>query len=74
MVVVGGSCVTGRWWALFLPLQRYFARLGWPPIQRSEAFDRGSGGEEAPQSALGRAPVSEVPVDEDGGREDGPVV
>ena len=32
MVVVGGLFVTGRWRALFLPLQRYFARLGWPPI------------------------------------------
>ena len=32
MVVVGMLFVTGRWRALFLPLQRYFARLGWPPV------------------------------------------
>lgn len=32
MVVVGVLFVTGRWRALFLPLQRYFARLGWPPV------------------------------------------
>ena len=32
MVMVGLLFVTGRWRALFLPLQRYFARFGWPPI------------------------------------------
>ena len=32
MVIVGTLFVTGRWRALFIPLQRYFARFGWPPI------------------------------------------
>ncbi len=32
MVFVGVLFVSGRWGALFLPLQRYFARFGWPPI------------------------------------------
>lgn len=32
MVIVGALFVTGRWRTLFLPLQRYFARFGWPPI------------------------------------------
>ena len=32
MVIVGVLFVTGRWKALFIPLQRYFARFGWPPI------------------------------------------
>jgi cytochrome c-type biogenesis protein len=32
MVGVGVLFVTGAWQALFIPLQRAFARLGWPPI------------------------------------------
>ncbi|MGH9180947.1 MAG: cytochrome c biogenesis CcdA family protein [Acidimicrobiales bacterium] len=32
LVVVGLLFVTGRWQALFLPLQRWFARFGWPPV------------------------------------------
>jgi cytochrome c-type biogenesis protein len=32
MVAVGLLFVTGRWQELFLPLQRVFARLEWPPI------------------------------------------
>ena len=32
MVAVGFLFVTGRWQELFRPLQREFARLGWPPI------------------------------------------
>ena len=32
MVGVGVLFVTGVWRQFFLPLQRYFARLGWPPI------------------------------------------
>jgi cytochrome c-type biogenesis protein len=32
LVAVGVLFVTGRWQALFQPLQRWFARLGWPPV------------------------------------------
>lgn len=32
LVVVGLLFVTGRWQDFFLPLQRWFARLGWPPV------------------------------------------
>jgi cytochrome c-type biogenesis protein len=32
LVVVGLMFATGAWRALFIPLQRVFARLGWPPI------------------------------------------
>ncbi len=32
LVVVGVLFVTGRWQVLFRPLQRIFARWGWPPI------------------------------------------
>ena len=32
MVMVGVLFVTGRWRALFIPVQRYFARFGWPPV------------------------------------------
>lgn len=32
MVAVGVLFVSGRWETLFLPLQRWFARLGWPPV------------------------------------------
>ena len=32
LVAVGILFVTGRWADLFLPLQRWFARLGWPPV------------------------------------------
>lgn len=32
LVVVGIAFVTGAWTHLFLPLQRDFARLGWPPV------------------------------------------
>jgi len=32
LVVVGVAFVTGAWTHLFLPLQRDFARLGWPPV------------------------------------------
>ena len=32
MMIVGVLFVTGRWRALFIPLQRYFARFGWPPV------------------------------------------
>lgn len=32
LIGVGILFVTGAWWALFIPLQRAFARLGWPPI------------------------------------------
>lgn len=32
LVVVGVLFITGHWRAFFLPLQREFARLGWPPI------------------------------------------
>ena len=32
LVFVGLLFVSGRWQTLFVPLQRQFARLGWPPI------------------------------------------
>lgn len=32
MVGVGALFVSGQWQELFFPLQRVFARLGWPPI------------------------------------------
>lgn len=32
LVAVGVLFITGHWRAFFLPLQREFARLGWPPI------------------------------------------
>jgi cytochrome c-type biogenesis protein len=32
LVAVGVLFVTGRWQSLFLPLQRTFSRLGWPPV------------------------------------------
>ena len=32
LVMVGVLFVTGAWRSFFLPLQRYFARFGWPPI------------------------------------------
>ena len=32
MVLVGVLFVTGRWQAMFLPLQRWFAELQWPPV------------------------------------------
>ncbi len=32
LVVVGLLFVTGRWQAYFLPLQRWFAERGWPPV------------------------------------------
>jgi cytochrome c-type biogenesis protein len=32
LVVVGVLFVTGRWQGLFLPMQRWFARLQWPPV------------------------------------------
>lgn len=32
LVGVGVLFVSGAWRSLFLPLQRYFARFGWPPI------------------------------------------
>jgi cytochrome c-type biogenesis protein len=32
LVLIGVLFVTGAWQTLFLPLQRIFARLGWPPI------------------------------------------
>lgn len=32
MVAMGALFVSGRWQELFLPLQRVFARLEWPPI------------------------------------------
>ena len=32
LIAVGVSFVTGRWQQLFLPLQRWFAERGWPPI------------------------------------------
>lgn len=32
MVIVGLLFISGRWLALFRPLQRWFAQLGWPPI------------------------------------------
>ena len=32
LVGIGLLFVTGRWQGLFLPLQRWFAELGWPPV------------------------------------------
>jgi cytochrome c-type biogenesis protein len=32
LVIVGVSFVTGAWRGLFVPLQRWFARFGWPPV------------------------------------------
>jgi cytochrome c-type biogenesis protein len=32
LIVVGVAFVTGAWTHLFQPLQRRFARLGWPPV------------------------------------------
>lgn len=32
LVVVGLMFITGRWQALFRPMQRWFAQWGWPPI------------------------------------------
>ena len=32
LVAVGVLFVTGRWQRLFLPMQRWFAELGWPPV------------------------------------------
>jgi cytochrome c-type biogenesis protein len=32
LVVVGVLFVTGEWQELFLPMQRWFARLEWPPV------------------------------------------
>ena len=32
LIGVGVLFITGRWQAIFIPLQRRFARLGWPPI------------------------------------------
>ncbi|QYG94359.1 cytochrome c biogenesis protein CcdA (plasmid) [Iamia sp. SCSIO 61187] len=32
LVVVGVMFITGRWQALFRPMQRWFAQWGWPPI------------------------------------------
>lgn len=32
LVVVGVLFVSGAWRSFFIPLQRSFARLGWPPI------------------------------------------
>ena len=32
LVAVGLLFVTGRWQGFFVPLQRWFARLGWPPV------------------------------------------
>lgn len=32
LVAVGVLFINGRWTALFRPLQRWFAELGWPPI------------------------------------------
>lgn len=32
MVGVGVLFVSGAWRSIFIPLQRSFARLGWPPI------------------------------------------
>jgi cytochrome c-type biogenesis protein len=32
LAVIGVLFVTGAWRSFFLPLQREFARLGWPPI------------------------------------------
>jgi len=32
LVVVGVAFVSGQWQRLFLPLQRWFAQFGWPPV------------------------------------------
>lgn len=32
LVVVGVLFITGGWLAMFRPLQRWFAELGWPPV------------------------------------------
>lgn len=32
LTLVGVMFVSGAWSAIFIPLQRFFARLGWPPI------------------------------------------
>lgn len=32
LVVIGVLFVSGLWRSFFLPLQRYFAQFGWPPI------------------------------------------
>lgn len=32
LILVGVLFVTGTWRAIFIPLQREFARLGWPPV------------------------------------------
>jgi cytochrome c-type biogenesis protein len=32
LIGVGVAFLTGAWTQLFLPLQREFARLGWPPV------------------------------------------
>lgn len=32
LLAVGLLFVTGRWQGFFVPLQRWFARLGWPPV------------------------------------------
>ena len=32
LIVVGMLFATGIWQSIFIPLQRTFARLGWPPI------------------------------------------
>jgi hypothetical protein len=32
LIVVGLLFLTGRWQGFFIPLQRWFARLGWPPV------------------------------------------
>jgi len=32
MVAIGVLFVTGHWQRLFIPLQRRFVRIGWPPI------------------------------------------
>ena len=32
LIVVGVLFITGAWQSVFLPLQRSFARLGWPPV------------------------------------------
>lgn len=32
LVVVGLMFITGRWQALFRPMQRWFAQWGWPPV------------------------------------------
>lgn len=32
LVLTGVLFVTGRWQGLFIPMQRWFARFGWPPV------------------------------------------